>query len=100
MFVPEMAGALLINDTDLNRAASTLKAVAHPTRLKIVCLLGKDKKLSVTELSERTGCEQSLVSHHLNNMRSKGIVEIEREGKNIFYSLADRKILNVVKCLD
>ena len=95
-----MSSIYSISSIDLEKAATVLKAVAHPTRLKIVCLLGREKKLSVSQLSERTGCEQSLVSHHLNNMKTKGVVAVEREGKHIFYSLTDKKILNVVKCVD
>lgn len=86
-------------DSSLDKAATILKAVAHPTRLKIVCLLGKEKKMSVTELCRKTDCAQSLVSHHLNNMRAKGIVELERDGKNIYYSLIDRNLLGIIKCI-
>jgi DNA-binding transcriptional ArsR family regulator len=85
---------------NLTKTASLLKAVAHPTRLKILCLLGDSKKLSVNDISEKTACEQSLISHHLTGMKSKGILSVKREGKNIYYSLTDRKLLGILKCID
>ncbi|MBC7862267.1 MAG: helix-turn-helix transcriptional regulator [Bacteroidia bacterium] len=89
-----------MSSAKLDKAATVLKAVAHPTRLKIVCLLGEFKKMSVTEISEKTACEQSLVSHHLTNLKAKKILEIKREGKNIYYSLSDRHLLNIIKCIN
>ena len=54
--------------------------------------------MSVTELSEHTKCEQSLISHHLNSMRTNGVLVLERSGKNIFYSLANKEFMNLAKC--
>jgi DNA-binding transcriptional ArsR family regulator len=95
-----MSALTSLSPAKLDKAATVLKAVSHPTRLKIVCLLGETKKMSVSELSEKTGCEQSLVSHHLMNMKTNGILFLKREGKNIYYSLSDRSILNIIKCIN
>lgn len=89
-----------IPESRLSKTASVLKAVAHPTRIKIVCLLGSKKRMSVSDISTKTDCEQSLVSHHLTGMKSKGIVTVERNGKNIYYSLADKKLLGILKCIN
>lgn len=89
-----------INTEKLERAAYVLKAVAHPTRINIIDLLDQQKELSVTEISEHLDCEQSLLSHHLTNMRDKGILAVRREGKNMFYSLTDKTITKIISCIN
>ncbi|MFC0184995.1 ArsR/SmtB family transcription factor [Pseudarcicella hirudinis] len=76
-----------INKEKLEKAAYILKTVAHPTRLAIVDLLSQNEKLSVNEICEVLQCEQSLLSHHLINMKLKGILRSEKDGLNVFYSL-------------
>lgn len=89
-----------IDSGKLERAAYVLKAVAHPTRINIVDLLDQQKECSVSELSELLDCEQSLLSHHLTNMRDKGILSVRREGKNMFYSLTDKTITKIISCIN
>lgn len=89
-----------INSEKLERAAYVLKAVAHPTRINIIDLLDQEKELSVTEISELLDCEQSLLSHHLTNMRDKGILAVRREGKNMYYSLTDKTITKIISCIN
>jgi DNA-binding transcriptional ArsR family regulator len=89
-----------INSEKLERAAYVLKAVAHPTRINIIDLLDQQKELSVTEISELLDCEQSLLSHHLTNMRAKGILLVRREGKNMYYSLTDKTITKIISCIN
>jgi DNA-binding transcriptional ArsR family regulator len=89
-----------INSDKLERAAYVLKAVAHPTRINIIDLLDQQKELSVTELSELLDCEQSLLSHHLTNMRDKGILAVRRDGKNMYYSLTDKTITKIISCIN
>ncbi|RYF49075.1 MAG: transcriptional regulator, partial [Cytophagaceae bacterium] len=43
--------------------------------------------------------EQSLISHHLINMRDKGILEIRRSGKNIYYFLVDNAVATIIDCI-
>ena len=90
----------ILHHKKLAKASRVLKAVAHPTRLQIICLLAQSKNLSLTSLTEKTDSEQSLISHHLTNMKRDGILEINRTGKNILYSLADKNILKLIKCLN
>jgi DNA-binding transcriptional ArsR family regulator len=89
-----------IESDKLDRAAYVLKAVAHPTRINIIDLLDQEKELSVTELSELLQCEQSLLSHHLTNMRDKGILSVRRDGKNMYYSLTDKTITKIIACIN
>ena len=83
----------------MEKLAFILKTTAHPTRIAIVQLLAAHKSLSVTDLSERLNVEQSLLSHHLAGMRLKGILSSSREGKNIYYALKMREVIDVIQCL-
>lgn len=79
-------------------AARMLKAMAHPVRVKILSLL-EEKKLTVTEIYELLGLEQSVVSHHLGILRDKGVLKAERDGKNVYYCLKDEVLSSVLQCL-
>lgn len=84
----------------LENVAFVLKTIAHPMRIGIVELLTKNSKLSVTEICTALGSEQSLTSHHLSNMKFKGILSSERKGKNIFYSLKLLEVTKIINCME
>ena len=84
---------------DLEKLAYVLKAVAHPNRLKIICLLSKNGEMSVSDICDRMGCSQALISHHLTDMQSKGILLIRREGRNAFYSMVNDQITEAMRCM-
>jgi ArsR family transcriptional regulator len=92
--------AYQINKDKLEKAAFILKTVAHPTRLAIVDLLSQNEKLSVNEICEVLACEQSLLSHHLINMKLKGILRSEKDGLNVFYSLKERDVMKLIACIE
>ena len=94
------AVAYKINKEKLEKAAFILKTVAHPTRLAIVDLLSMQERLSVNEICEILGCEQSLLSHHLINMKLKGILRSEKDGLNVFYSLKERDVTKLIECIE
>ena len=84
----------------LEIAASMLRAMSHPMRIAIIELLTAPKRLSVTEIYEKLNIEQASASHHLNILKSKGILESKREGKKIFYSLKQDKVTEIIESLD
>ncbi|MEM9991453.1 MAG: metalloregulator ArsR/SmtB family transcription factor [Bacteroidota bacterium] len=84
----------------LERIAFILKTVAHPLRLGIVHLLEQHPKLSVSQICEMLDSEQSLTSHHLQNMRLKGILSVQRQGRSMMYSLKERDVSLIIECLD
>ncbi|MDX5419004.1 MAG: metalloregulator ArsR/SmtB family transcription factor [Hymenobacteraceae bacterium] len=88
-----------VDKKKLERTAYVLKCVAHPVRISIIDLLEQEKQLTVSKLQEVLQIEQSLLSHHLTNMRDKGIVETRRQGKHVFYSLTDASISNIIDCI-
>jgi ArsR family transcriptional regulator len=84
----------------LERAAYMLKAVAHPMRLSILQLLEREGKLSVNEICDKLSTEQSLTSHHLSNMKLKGILSCEREGQRILYYVKIIELSNLLRCME
>ena len=80
------------------KASNFLKAISHEGRLMILCHLVTGEK-SVTELEELLSARQAAVSQQLSRLRLEGLVVPRREGKAIYYRLADerpQKILEVV----
>ena len=68
------------------------KVFSNPIRLEILDLL-RDKKMSVTELMNKSKLSQANISQHLSIMKSKGMVNSERNGQNIYYELSNPKII-------
>lgn len=80
--------------------AKILKALAHPSRLLIVDELARSKEKCVCELTELIGADMSTVSKHLSLLKSAGIVEDEKRGSMVFYSLRVPCILNFFGCIE
>ena len=72
--------------------AELCQALADPTRLKLLSLLGAGP-LAVKELVSATGERQAKISQHLAIMRQRGIVRGERVGGEVRYSLNDPRVL-------
>lgn len=91
------------NDLDvvkLEAAASKLRAMAHPMRIAIIDLLKEEKKLSVTQIYERLNIEQAAASHHLNILKTKGILVSKRDGKKIHYALKHKALTDIIYCIN
>jgi len=97
---PAMESSYALSAEQLEYAASILKAVAHSARLSILQLLERHEKLSVNEICEHLGSEQSLTSHHLSNMKLKGILGCAREGQRIYYFLKLTHLSNLLRCME
>jgi len=76
--------------------ATTLKALAHPLRLGIVYLLADREALKVTDIYTKLGIGQAEASRQLGILRRTGLLNSKRTGKNIWYSLKDRQILEIL----
>lgn len=84
---------------DHARAASDLlKALAHETRLMILCLLVEGEK-SVGELEQLMLMRQPSVSQQLARLRFDGLVTARRDGRTIYYSLGSEEAKKVVTLL-
>lgn len=76
-------------------ASDFLKALAHETRLLLLCYLA-ERERSVTELESVLSLRQPTVSQQLARLRLDGLVTTRREGKTIYYSIADEKLHRVI----
>lgn len=79
-------------------AAAFLKALSHEGRLMILCHLSDGEK-SVTEIEALIGQRQAAVSQQLARLRLEGLVGTRRQGKAIFYSVRDPRVIAVLSCL-
>ncbi len=89
-----------INVEKLELAANKLRAISHPMRIAIIELLSVDKELSVTQIFKELEIEQATASHHLNILKNKGVLTSFREGKNIYYSLKNVTISDIIECIN
>src|ERR1700693_984313 len=76
--------------------ADLCKVLAEPTRLKLLSLLG-ERPRAVKDLVEATGERQAKISQHLTLMGPRGIVRTQRVGTEVYYSLADPRILEACR---
>jgi DNA-binding transcriptional ArsR family regulator len=83
---------------DIHRAVRCLKALAHPTRLGIICLL-RDGEKTVYELQTLLGCSQSNVSQHLSIMRERDILTARKESNQVYYGVRNTELLQVLDLL-
>lgn len=81
--------------TQSEAAASFLKALSHEGRLMILCHLSSGEK-SVTELEQLLSTRQAAVSQQLARLRLEGLVSCRRDGKVMFYALADNKARQMI----
>ena len=84
---------------DLARMAQVLKLLAHPYRLKIVDILESEEAIPVHGLVDRLGLPQAGVSGHLKKMLRAGLVAAERRGKEVWYSVGDRRSMTILNCM-
>jgi ArsR family transcriptional regulator len=75
--------------------AEVFRVLSHPTRIHVVeCL--RDGELSVSAVLERVAVEPANLSQHLSVLRSKGLVATRKEGNQVFYSLRDPLLTEVL----
>ncbi|SRR5690554_5315792 len=80
---------------DIQPAARALKAMAHPLRLRILCLLG-DSEVNVQDIVSEVGTSQSNISQHLAILRDKGIIAARKDANRVYYRVQDGRILNLI----
>jgi ArsR family transcriptional regulator len=84
------------NKETMERIAELFKAFADPTRVQILSNL-VEQELCVTDISEAVELSQSAVSHQLRILKQMHLVKYRRDGKNLWYSLADDHVLTILQ---
>ncbi len=80
------------------RAVAALKLLANEDRLLLLCQLSQGE-MCVSDLEQKLGIHQPTLSQQLGVLRNEGVVDTRREGKNIFYSVADPAMLEILAVL-
>jgi len=83
----------------LEAKTRVLKALAHPSRLWMAEQLADGEKC-VCELVDPLGLDFSTVSKHLSVMKAAGLVEVDKRGKQVFYTLKVPCVLNFMGCVE
>lgn len=79
----------------IETAARALKAISHPLRLRILCVVG-DQEVCVQDIVEAVGTSQSNISQHLGILRDKGVLQTRKDANRVFYRVADQRTLQVI----
>ena len=74
----------------VDAVAGTARALGDPTRLRIAAALAAGDELCVCDMAWVVGSSQALVSHHLRQLRTAGIVASRKDGRMVMYRLTDR----------
>jgi len=89
-----MAG-VIDREEDILQAAQAMKAIAHPLRLQILCVLG-DREVSVQDIVDQVGTSQSNISQHLGILRGKGVLATRKDANRVYYRIGDLRTLKLV----
>ncbi|GAB5605260.1 ArsR/SmtB family transcription factor [Sideroxyarcus sp. TK5] len=90
-----MTNKLIDKDEDILQASLAMKAIAHPLRLKVLCVLS-DGELSVQEIVDNVGTSQSNISQHLAILRDKGVLATRKDANRVFYRIGDPRTVKLV----
>ena len=93
---PTGNGEFDVSEADLDTASRGLKAMGHPLRLKILCILAEAKEVSVQDLVDQVGTSQSNISQHLSILRDKRILASRKDANKVYYRIGDPKILQLM----
>lgn len=87
------------NPAAFAQAAECLKTLAHPVRLRMVQLL-LHGRYTVGELAEDCGVPDNVASEHLRLMQRCGFFTSEREGRKVYYQVAESHLENIMDCIE
>ena len=86
-------------DQEKTLQAEYLKALAHPTRIRILDLLNQEGRC-VSNIGEKLDLKQSNISQHLGILRSRGILSLRREGGHYIYCIKDTRALKILSMIN
>ncbi|QCU90814.1 ArsR/SmtB family transcription factor [Thiomicrorhabdus sediminis] len=88
----------IMKEENINKASKALKAMGHPLRLKILCVIG-EKELPVMDIVNKVGTTQSNISQHIDILREKEIITSRRDGSRILCKVRDHNILQLMEAM-
>jgi DNA-binding transcriptional ArsR family regulator len=93
--VDRAAAGAVVSD----KALEAVLATVEPTRLKILFLIGGRGRMCVGEIAARFKISRPAISHHLKVLKTSGLVETEREGQEIYYSVRMDALVETLRSL-
>ena len=93
--VPSDIFDLIGKSENIREASAAMQAMAHPLRLKILCLVN-NQELSVLEIVDAVGTSQSNISQHLAVLRDTGILAARKNANRVFYRIVDSRVLEMI----
>lgn len=85
-------------ELNIRQAADLMRSLSNPNRLMIACALVEGEQ-SVSELEDKLGIKQPILSQQLADLREAGVVQARRSSKSVFYSIADAKAGHLIAAL-
>ncbi|GIV44649.1 MAG: transcriptional regulator [Bacteroidia bacterium] len=98
-----MKGTKELTQADIITIASILKILGHPVRVKIICILERNKKLSVNEILDKLNdpnIDQPTLSHHLIKLKNASIVKSSKSGLHVYYELQSPYLADIIHCFE
>lgn len=86
---------LIGKQEQIDMAARAMKAIGHPLRLKILCVLGSEE-ISVQDIVDAVGTSQSNISQHLAILREKGVLKTRKAANRVYYRIGDARVLQLI----
>ncbi|MEM9353692.1 MAG: metalloregulator ArsR/SmtB family transcription factor [Planctomycetota bacterium] len=83
----------------MGQAAECLKTLAHPHRLRMVQMLLQGE-YAVGELAEACGLPSHMASEHLRLMQRTGLLNSRKEGRRVYYGVAEPHLANIMECIE
>ena len=93
-------GEIKLDYAELRKAVLVLRAINHKLRQRMIDLLDENESMTVTDIYIKLRLEQSVASQHLAILRRAGVVDTERQGKFINYSLNRERLAQISKLVD
>lgn len=88
--------SIIADEYRLNKAAELFKVFGDPTRMRILYTLS-ESELCVQDIADRLEMSHSAISHQLRILKQTALVKFRREGKTVFYSLADDHVATIIQ---
>lgn len=89
---------IIETDEHIEQASRAMKAMSHPLRLKILCILN-NQEISVQEIVDTVGTSQSNISQHLAILRDKGVLRTRKDANRVFYRISDSRTLSLISMM-
>jgi len=86
-----------VTEEEVEALVRLFKALSDSTRLAILMYILRNDECSVQDIAKSVNKSISLVSHHLSCLRNCGLVKARRDGKNVYYSIRDKHVLELMR---